>query len=60
MADAAGRIAPLFQQQPPMPCSGIRLRVREITEADHEGVARLLAKGFQRPVWYYELALERL
>jgi hypothetical protein len=60
MADAAGRIAPLFQQQPPMPCSGIHLRLREITEADREGVARLLAKGFQRPVWYYARALERL
>jgi len=37
-----------------------RLRVREITEADHEQVARLLAKGFQRPVWYYAQALSRL
>ena len=41
------------------PSSG-RLRVREITEADHERVARLLAKGFQRPVWYYAQALSRL
>jgi len=39
---------------------GVALRVREITEADHEAVARLLAKGFQRPVWYYAQALERL
>ena len=60
MADAAARIAPPFQGQPPMPSSGIRLRVREIMEADHEGVARLLARGFQRPVWYYARALERL
>jgi len=36
------------------------LRGREITEADHERVARLLAKGFQRPVWYYAQALRRL
>jgi hypothetical protein len=60
MADTAGQTAPLSQPQPPMPCYGIHLRVREIMEADHEGVARLLAKGFQRPVWYYARALERL
>ena len=42
------------------PSPGFHLRVREITEADHGRVARLLAKGFQRPVWYYAQALRRL
>jgi hypothetical protein len=60
MNDAAGRTAPLFRQQPHLPSSGVFLRVREITETDHDGVARLLAKGFRRPVWYYARALERL
>lgn len=58
MADAAERTAPLFHA--PMPSPGVRLRVREIMEPDREGVARLLARGFQRPVWYYARALERL
>lgn len=60
MADAAGRTAALFQQHPPMPSPGVHLRVREIMEPDREGVARLLARGFQRPVWYYARALERM
>jgi hypothetical protein len=59
MADPAGRTAPLFQQHS-MPSPGVILRVREIMEPDREGVARLLARGFQRPVWYYARALERL
>jgi hypothetical protein len=44
----------------PSPSSGARLRVREITGTDHKRVAQLLAKGFQRPVWYYAQALQRL
>jgi hypothetical protein len=44
----------------PAPAAGVRLRVRDITEADHEAVAGLLAKGFQRPEWYYAEALKRL
>jgi len=66
MTDAAERVQPalLFDQGRPAQSSssshGVRLRVREITEADREPVARLLARGFQRPVWYYLQALERL
>jgi hypothetical protein len=66
MADAVdrGQVAPLSTQgrggqSSPAP-HGVHLRVREIAEADREGVARLLAKGFHRPVWYYSRALERL
>jgi hypothetical protein len=58
LAHAATLTAP--QSQPPSPSAHVNLRVREITEADHAAVARLLAKGFQRPVWYYVEALKRL
>lgn len=60
MAEAAARTAPSPQRRPPTPSPGVRLRVREILESDRDGVARLLARGFQRPVWYYAHALERL
>jgi hypothetical protein len=60
MSKIAGQIAPLVPPRPSLPSSGLHLRAREITEADHHGVARVLAKGFQRPVWYYAWALERI
>ncbi len=60
MSDTAGLTAPQVQTLPASPSATVSLRVREITEADHETVARLLAKGFQRPVWYYAEALKRL
>ena len=66
MVDAADRrqaallIDPERPVQPSPSPHSVHLRVREITEADHERVARLLARGFQRPVWYYSQALERL
>lgn len=37
-----------------------RICVREITEDDHERVARLLGKGFRRPAWYFLRAFELL
>ncbi len=58
MSDAAALTAAPAQAPPPAP--GVRLRVREITVDDHDAVARLLAKGFVRPVWYYAEALRRL
>jgi hypothetical protein len=60
MADMAGLTASKIHSQPPLPSAGVNLHVREITAADHDAVARLLAKGFQRPVWYYAEALRRL
>jgi hypothetical protein len=60
MSDTAGLTAPRVQSPPLSPSAPVTLRVREITEADHGAVARLLAKGFQRPVWYYAEALKRL
>jgi hypothetical protein len=60
MSDTAALSAPQTQASAPSPSSGVNLRVREITESDQEAVARLLAKGFQRPVWYYAEALRRL
>jgi hypothetical protein len=48
------------QIQVPPPSAGMRLRAREITEADHDAVARLLGKGFQRPSWYYAEVLSGL
>ncbi|SRR5579871_675083 len=67
MADAALSLDPVRKassdpgRQASLPAApGLRLRVREITEADHAEVALLLARGFQRPVWYYAEALRRL
>ena len=60
MSDTAGLTVPRVQTPPASLPAGVSLRVREITVADHEAVARLLAKGFQRPVWYYAEALKRL
>jgi hypothetical protein len=61
MAETARLTAPLFRRQPPLPpFSGVHLRAREIAEADHDAVATLLARGFQRPVWYYARALEQI
>jgi hypothetical protein len=50
----------VFCEPSPSPSVGAQLRVREITQADHETVARLLAKGFQRSGWYYAEALRRM
>jgi hypothetical protein len=58
MSDTAELAAP--QAPAPSPSAAVSLRVREITADDHDAVARLLAKGFQRPVWYYAEALRRL
>jgi hypothetical protein len=60
VAEAATQTAAPLHQQSPLPSSHVQLRVREITDADRGGVAKLLAKGFQRPFWYYAGALERL
>ncbi len=59
MAEAALVLDPDRPGSPPV-SPGPRLRVREITEADHAEVALLLARGFERPVWYYAEALRRL
>jgi hypothetical protein len=64
MVDRAKRAAAALLDSRAAPVVSSRprsdLRVREITEADHEPVAMLLGKGFQRPTWYYMCALERL
>jgi hypothetical protein len=60
MSDAEGLTVPQLQIQPASLSAGVNLRVRDIADADHGAVAQLLAKGFQRPVWYYAEALTRL
>src|SRR5579871_3603640 len=60
MSDTRGLTASRIRTPPPSPPGRVNLRVREITESDREAVARLLAKGFQRPVWYYAEALRRM